>query len=278
MDARYWIVDIRCWMLDAGCWMLGERKHPESSIQHPASRIEHPESSIQHRASSIQHQASSIKTGFTLIEVTIVIFIMVMMTSMTVPWMKTFAETSRLRSTARSIRSLMAFAQNCAVTQRTEYVVMFDSEEREYWLTLLEFLDQESGGVVIDSSRISLSESLASLSEPDEDSTDVQEEEEEEIEGAYSRTGGILGIPRPLPNSISIAQMSSPRTMNGGGGEVEYIIFYPDGTAEEFEIYLQSQSGRVFLLNVTQATGRAAIQELTVEEAAELELETTEQD
>ena len=251
----YLILDAGYWMLDAGRSMPDTRKPGKC------------------RESSIKCQESSIKTGFTLIEVTIVIFIIVMMTSITVPWMKTFAESTRLRSTARSIRSLMEFARSSSVAQRTEYVVIFDSNQGQYWLSLLEFLEQGSeGSAVTDSSRTNLSESLASLSESDEEEGELADEEEE-IEGAYSRTGGILGIPKDLPASISIAQMSSPRTLAGQTGETEYITFYPDGTAEDFEIYLQSQSGRVFSLTVKQATGWAAIRELTTEEIDELGLE-----
>ena len=218
-------------------------------------------------------------TGFTLIEITIVIFIIVMMTSITVPRMKLFAESTRLRSSARSIRSLMAFARNSSVSQRTEYVVVFNSQQGEYWLSLLELLEQTPGSGVTDSSRTSLSESLASLSEPesDEEPTDFLAEEQEEIAGAYSRTGGILGVPKPLPASVSIVQISSPRTTTtGDSGETEYITFYPDGTAEDFEIYLRSQSEKVFRLRVAQATGRAAIRELTAMEVEELDLEMSE--
>ena len=168
----------------------------------------------------------------------------------------------------------MEFARSCAVSQRTEYVVMFDLEQEEFWLSLLEFLDQESGDMVTDASRTSLSESLEALAESDEDSTDA-DEDTEEVEGSYSRTGGILGIPKELPNSIDMVQISSPRTEGSGGNDVEYITFYPDGTAEDFEIYLESQSGKVFLVGVAQATGRAEIRKLTDEEINELGLETT---
>jgi len=207
--------------------------------------------------------------GFSLIELSIVIFIILLMTSATVPWMRTFAESTRLRSAARSIRSLMEFARNSAVTQRIEYVVLFDPSGREYWLSLLAFLDGESGDTVTDSSRTSLSESLASLS--DADSTGLSEEDEEETERAFSRTGGILGIPKELPNGIEIARVSSPRSLRVDNA-VDYIVFYPDGTAEDFEIYLQSDSGRTFLLSVAEATGRTGIRELTVEEIEELGL------
>ena len=220
-----------------------------------------------------KRRVSNSKSGFTLIEVSIVIFIMLMMISATVPWMKTFAESTRLRSAARSVRSLMEFARSCAVSQRTEYVVMFDPEQNEYWLSLLELLDQESGSTITDSSRTSLLESLEALSEPDEDSVET-DEDTEEIEGSYSRTGGILGIPKQLPDSIDMVQVSSPRTASEGSAEVEYITFYPDGTAEDFEIYLESQSGRIFLVSVAQSTGRAGIRELTDEEINELGLDT----
>jgi len=208
--------------------------------------------------------------GFSLIEVTIVIAIILLMTSVTVPWMKTFAETTRLRSAARSIRSLIEFARSCAITQRTEYVVLFDTNQGQYWLSLMALLDEGSGGVVTDSSRTSLSESLASLSNVDSNT----EEGEEEIEGVFSRTGGILGIPKQLPSGIEIAQVFSPRS-SSGDNEVDYIVFYPDGTAEDFEVYLQSYSRRVFLLNVAEATGRTRIRELTVEEVEELGLEVS---
>lgn len=212
------------------------------------------------------------KSGFTLIELSIVIFIMLMMLSATVPWMKNFAESTRLRSTARSIRSLMAFARSSAVSERTEYVVMFDPGQQEYWLSLLALLDRGSGNVVTDASRTSLTESLKALAEMDEDLAD-EDEDDERVEGSYSRTGGILGIPKKMPGSIDIVQISSPRTESGGSGGLEYITFYPDGTAEEFDVYLESQSGRIFLVSVTKSTGRAGIRELAEEEINELGFE-----
>jgi len=208
--------------------------------------------------------------GFTLVEVSIVIFIMLLMTSATVPWMRTFAESTRLRGTARSIRSLIEFARTSAITQRTEYVVLFDPDQGEYWLSLMEFLDAESGEVVSDASRTSLADSLAALEE--ENADDFPDEDDgEETEVNFSRTGGILGIPKQIPGGISIVKISSPRS-SGREGEVEYIAFRPNGTSEDFEVYLQSGTGRVFLLTVAKTTGRTRTRELTVEEIDELGL------
>jgi hypothetical protein len=164
----------------------------------------------------------------------------------------------------------MEFARNSSVTQRTDYVVVFDASSGEYWLSLMEFLEQGSGGTVTDSSRTSLSESLASLS--DENVSSLSSQEQEEAEGTYSRTGGILGIPKQLTGGIEITQIVSPRSTGSSDNEMEYVAFHPDGSAEDFEVYLQSSSGRIFLVTVTKATGYARIREMGDEEIEELGL------
>ena len=226
------------------------------------------------KSSGIKRRKSSAQRGFTLIELSIVIFIMLMMTSAVVPWMKTFAASTRLRSAARGMRSLMHFAQSCAITQRTEYVVLFDATENEYWLSLQELLNEESGGTVTDSSRSSLSESLDFIA-----SSGLSEEEDEEEERyTLSRTGGILGIPKRISGRIQILQIISPRSLGEIGNEVDYVTFYPDGTSEDFEIYLQNNSGRIFLLTVEEATARIAIRGLSDLEVEELGLEAIQEE
>lgn len=213
--------------------------------------------------------------GFTLIEITIVIFIILLMTSAAVPWMKTFAESSRLKTAARSIRSLMEFARNSAITERTEYVVMFDPSNGEYWLSLAELLSETSSGAVTDQSRISLSESLSNLSNQNvssDQNTNKQNSESQQEQTLTTRTGGILGIPKQLPKGVEIIQIKSERS-SSIRNNLEYVTFYPNSTADDFEIYLQSNSGKTFLLSVTKVTGRTSIKELKPEEIEELGLD-----
>lgn len=167
----------------------------------------------------------------------------------------------------------MSFAQSCAVTQRTDYVVIFDATQNEYWLSLLELLDSESGDVVTDSSRESLTESLDYVSGMN--ASELKEDDEGELQGSISRTGGVLGIPRQIAGGIQIVQIVSPRS-SSAVGDVDYVTFFPDGTAEDFEVYLQNDSGRTFLITVAEATGRIAINELSTLEVEELGLEMTE--
>jgi len=88
----------------------------------------------------------------------------------------------------------MEFARSSAVSERTEYVVLFDPTEGEYWLSLLELLDRESGNTVTDASRESLTESLEALAEADMDEELADEDEDEEdtaAKGSQTAHGSV---------------------------------------------------------------------------------------
>jgi type II secretion system protein H len=209
-----------------------------------------------------------IHSGFTLIEVTIVLFIMLLMTSTTVPWMKTFAETTKLRSAARGISDLLEFARASAITERTEYAVLFDIDNGQYLLTLKSVLDETTDGNATNSSIAEISQSLATSSNVDsENNTSGNTSESESY---ASRTGGILGVPKTL----QMVELISPRSTTGGSVSTDYVVFYPDSTAEDFEVYLQGASGKIFVVNVTESTGRAGVRQINETEVQQLGLNT----
>jgi len=224
-------------------------------------------------------------SGFTLIEIVIVIFIMLLMTTATVPSLKMFADGTKLRTAARSISGLMNYARTSSITERTEYVVLFDPTNRQYWLSLKALLD-DSKGSIVDSSRINLTESLAALEEQkaaaeeaknttdttntsSASTSDTSNDNQDEVQA--TRTGGLLGIPKDLPNGIEIVQISSPRSTGKSEG-LDYLNFFADSRAEDFEVYLQSASGKVMLISVSESTGRVGIRELTTDEIDQLGL------
>ena len=208
--------------------------------------------------------------GFTLIEVVIVIFIMLLMTTVTVPSLKMFADSTKLRTAARSINGLLEFARGSAITERTEYAVLFDPTNGQYWLSLKEFLD-ESQGTLTDSSRTNLAASLEALAEKNSTDNTGTSSTSGNSMVPLTRTGGLLGIPRELPAGIEIVQINSPRNTSKSS-DVDYVTFYPDSKAEDFKVYLQSASGKTFLISVSESTGRTGIRELTSEEIEQLGL------
>lgn len=210
--------------------------------------------------------------GFTLIEVSIVLFIMLLMTSATVPWMKTFAETTKLKSASRGIRDLLEFARASAITGRTEYAVLFDIDNGQYLLTPKSILDEISDGTTTGTltnfSLTEISQDLANLS--------LEESEEEKTNNTdsyASRTSGVLGVINKVPETIEIAEIISPRNTNGNSS-TDYVVFYPDSSSEDFELYLQGVSGKVFIVSVAESTGRAGIRQMTDEEAEQMGLTT----
>ena len=222
-------------------------------------------------------------SGFTLIEIMIVIFIMLLMTTATVPSLKMFADGTKLRTAARSISGLMSYARTSSITERTEYVVLFDPTNRQYWLSLKALLD-DSKGTIIDSSRTNLTESLAALEEQKaaeaeannttntsstSNTSNASNNNQNEVQA--TRTGGLLGIPKDLPAGIEIVQLNSPRSTSKSDN-LDYVNFYPDSKAEDFEVYLQSVSGKIMLISVSESTGRVGIRELTTDEIDQLGL------
>jgi prepilin-type N-terminal cleavage/methylation domain-containing protein len=236
------------------------------------------------KSSSILSQNQNSRSrGFTLIEIVIVIFIMLLMTTATVPSLKMFADGTKLRTAARSISGLMSYARTSSITERTEYVVLFDPTNRQYWLSLKALLD-DSKGTIIDSSRTNLTESLAALEEQKaaeaeandttntsstSNTSNANSNNQNEVQA--TRTGGLLGIPKDLPAGIEIVQLNSPRSTSKSDN-LDYVNFYPDSKAEDFEVYLQSVSGKIMLISVSESTGRVGIRELTTDEIDQLGL------
>ncbi|HGJ64800.1 TPA: prepilin-type N-terminal cleavage/methylation domain-containing protein [bacterium] len=197
--------------------------------------------------------------GFTLIEVTIVLFIIALMTSASIPWMKTFAETTKLKSSARGIRDVLEFARASAVTERVEYIVAFDLQNAQYLLAPKEAMNTETDGTVILSSINDISTNYANLL------SEETENKRNTTQVYAGRGSGIVGVINQVSENIQIAEIISDRNTNGGAN-LDYITFYPDSTAEDFDIYLQGTSGKTFVVRVAESTGRASIKQLTDEE------------
>src|ERR1022692_2607980 len=77
---------IGCWMFDVGCWMFSSapcQEHPTSNIQHRTSNSGH--AGGQECPRSLGRSSTS---GFTLIELMVVIVLIAVMTAMIIPEMK----------------------------------------------------------------------------------------------------------------------------------------------------------------------------------------------
>ena len=202
--------------------------------------------------------------GFTLIELTIVIALMVILYAIATPSLRNLAPSSRLKSSAREIQSILTYARDVAMTENTVYLVTFDLDEQRYWLSSSEDFNAEDATLSL-ASASSFSTSLS------QQSTSI-EEESGVGESGSSRTVMIAGIPRKPATGVEIAAInithdystSTLRSERTNFGEeitagIEYIYFTPKGTSEDMILYLQDKTGKMMSVQVERETGKVSI-------------------
>ncbi len=201
----------------------------------------------------------NLETGFTLIEVMLVLTLIVILSSATMPSLRGFAGSTRLKSSASAIRDMLHFARDIAITEGTTYLVVFDLDQNRYWLASSETF------VVSD-----LAASLGANGSNAINQTEVRSSELSQP--AVSRTSMILGIPQEPNHNISLSQMvinhnSQTRHIHSG---IDYIYFSPTGSSEELILYIQDQDANVVSISVEAASARVRIQDVGAEESEAL--------
>jgi len=211
--------------------------------------------------------------GFTLIELTIVIALMMILYAIATPSLRNLAPSSRLKSSAREIQSLLTYARDVAMTENVGYLVIFDLDEQRYWLTSSENFDAENA-----TSSLATASSFATSRS--QQNTSVSEEGSSEGEISSFRTAMIAGIPRKPATGVEIAAINITHDYSSSaysyssnpelrferisaGQEIttgtEYIYFTSKGTSEDMVLYLQDKTGRMMSVRVKKETGQVSV-------------------
>ena len=179
------------------------------------------------------------KSGFTLIELMVVLALIGIMTAMIIPEMRGSYEDALLRSTSRKLVNVLSVAYSRAVTVHQSHRVRLDKITRRYSIErrVPQTHGQSSFAPVRDlpggegdmDARISIE-----LRQPGNDFSDAPDQD-------------LLPAARD--------EMSS-RDRN------ETITFYPDGTADAHEIRLEDRQGFRLVLRINPTTARVQIVEL----------------
>jgi Tfp pilus assembly protein FimT len=195
---------------------------------------------------------------------------MMILYAIATPSLRNLAPSSRLKSSAREIQSLLTYACDVAMTENVGYFVIFDLDEQRYWLTSSENFDMEDA-------TSSLATASSSAISRTQQNTSVSEEESSEGEISSSRTVMIAGIPRKPATGVEIAAINithdySSSTNNSSNNisnpelnsseittGTEYILFTPKGTSEDMVLYLQDKTGKMMSVRVKRETGQVSI-------------------
>lgn len=184
----------------------------------------------------------------------LVLAIIAILSSMSMPAMRGFAASRRLTTSAQAIADTLAFARDMAITERTTHLVVFDVDSNRFWLASSESFDVQNPAA-----------STGRAARPTT-TTDGQV--------VMSRTSGVMGIPQPLRQGVTIAALVT--THNGVTQEiisgVDYVYFTPTSTSEDTIVYLRNIREKVIAIVVEATTGRASIEQVSQEQIQRLGL------
>ena len=156
-------------------------------------------------------------SGFTLIELTLVVVIVGILFALVIPYFPGLFATTKLRVAARDLTGTLIYARYLAITERVNHRVNYDLDREEYW-----------------------------ISKGEKDSLNSR--------GVYSKLRTSLGRTRALPEGVKIKDISTPRGEFSGGKD--YTTFNPDGSAELSSLHLQNKEGNIHTVIILKTTGR----------------------
>lgn len=203
-------------------------------------------------------------TGFTLIEIMIVLALIAIVSSIAMPSLRGFAASTRLKSTAQAIRDMLNFARDMAITERTSYLVVFDLTANRYWLASSETFNLADPSTPVTTNSVGV-----------QSAQPITDQGTTALQGTPpSRTNAILGIPQKPGHNVSLARMitnHNSQTLQIDSG-VDYVYFSPTGSSEDAVLYFQDQRGHVMSVTVENATGRIRLQKIGSQQLEQLGL------
>lgn len=205
--------------------------------------------------------------GFTITELLLVLTLIGVLSAVSMPALKGFTTTRRLKASAYTLRSLLRFARDMAVTDRTTYLVVFDLDREQYWLASSETFNPStplrSALTAQNSTALAAIQNNANRISPTTGNAAQQ--------APLSRASGILGVPQAMEQSVtldSIITNANGRTTQVDSGAT-YIYFSSNATSEESLVYLRNARNQIMSVAVEAASGRVLARQLA---PAEIEM------
>ena len=210
---------------------------------------------------------SQSQSGFTITELLLVLVLIGVLSAISMPALKGFTATRRLKASAQSLRSLLTFARDMAVTDRAAYLVVFDLDSERYWLASSETFNPSNP---LSSALTARNSTALAAIQNNMNRTTVSTGNPAQ-QNPLSRTSGILGVPHSMEQNVSLDAMVI--TQNGRTVQIDsgatYIHFSANATSQETLVYLRNTRNQVMSVTVEAASGRVRTRQLV---PAEIEM------
>ena len=187
---------------------------------------------------NLTSQNSSRRSGFTLMELMVVLVLIGIMTAMIIPEMKGTYEEALLHSTGRELANACGIAYSRAVTVQQPHRVRLDKITHRYAIER-RVREMHGNGFV-----------------PVRDLPGGEGTLDARISIEFRKPGEDVSVPS---DSASLRSSQSEALLHDGD---EGILFYPDGTADAQEIQLQDRDGFRLAIRINPTTARVQIKEL----------------
>lgn len=168
--------------------------------------------------------------GFSLLELTVVLFILTLAIALIAPTFSRSFGQVRLKASARDIAALCRFARAQAIAYQDVLEVVFDRQTNSYWLRGADRIIGRLGGV---------------------DQASTVEDSDQSVQMRQARI-------RVLPSGVSLKSVllaTGPLQSDERG----VIAFFPYGSSTGGEIDLSDEKGRVYRIVVDPSVGLVRI-------------------
>ena len=187
--------------LGIGAWGLVRRQGTVAVIPHP--------------------QAFKAVSGFTLLELSVVVFIIGLLVTIALPRFGSIGR-ARLESSTKRLASLVRYLGSEAAFKSRLYRLHYDLDEQTYWVSVLAAGQDRTGRAEF-------------IDDPDPLAQRVQ-----------------------LPPTITFADVRLPSVGQVSRGNV-YTHFYPQGYTDPTVIHLRDQEARVMTVTIPPLTGEVRV-------------------
>ena len=205
-------------------------------------------------------------------ELLLVLVLIGVLSVISMPALKGFTATRRLKASAYTLRSLLTFARDMAITDQSTYLVVFNLDNGQYWLASSDTFNPSTPL----RSALTAQNSTALAAIQNNINTATVRTGNSTQQNPLSRVSGILGVPHSMEQNVTLASMVTNyngRTVQADAG-VGYIHFSPNATSEETVVYLRNLRNQIMSVTVEAASGRVRVRQLVPAEIEVLGFDT----